>query len=260
MPSHKNRIENLKSNGYSLSFDSVLNLAFKNYKKIVLYAGLLFFVFAVVMAILVSIVLINQFGADQLEQILKPENINPDNLKGDTKNIFLGASVLVSVVLSPFMAGFIKMAYCADRDQEFHVSTIFEYYTSKHLFDLLLATFIISTVNTGLPLLNEQPQFQVVISIVSYLILFMTFLTIPLIIFSNLKAIPAIKTSIQLFAKQPLALFALILLAYVLSVVGFFVFYIGIFFTIPFLYAMHFALYCEVVGFDLEKEQEVAEI
>lgn len=253
MCSKKIRIEELQKNGYQLSFESVLNLAFKNYKKIVLYAGLLFFVFAVFMAVLVTVVLMYQFGPTQLTEILKPENINPDNLKGNSRIAFLAGTVFFSVVLSPFMAGFIKMAYSAERDEEFHVSTIFQYYNSSYLKELIIATLLISIVNSGLPLLSDNAQFQVAMNFVSYGIIFLTFLTIPLIIFSDLKAIAAIKTSIMLFFKQPLILLGLILLSYLLSVMGFFVFYVGIFFTLPFLYSMYFAIYHEIVGFEKEE-------
>lgn len=256
MFSKKNRIEEIKKNGYTLSFESVFNLAFKNYKKIVLYAGLMFFVFAVIMAVFVSAILIYKFGANQLTEILKPENLNPDHLTGNSRILFLVGSIVFSVLLSPFMAGFIKMAYCAERDEEFHVATIFEYYNSSYFKELVLATFLISVVNTGIPFLLDQPDFQIAMNLVSYAIIFLTFLTIPLIIFSDLKAIDAIKTSVVIFFKQPFILLGLILIGYILSVLGFLVFYIGIFFTLPFLYSMYYAIYSEVIGFEAEESNE----
>lgn len=254
MYSKKDRIEEIKKNGYVLSFETVFNLAFKNFKKIVLYAGLMFFVFAVIMAVFISTILIYKFGINQLNEILKPENLNPDHLTGNSKTAFTIGSIFFSVLLSPFMAGFIKMAYCAERDEEFHVSTIFEYYKSPYLKELVIATLLISIVNTGLPLLLNQPEYQIVLNLFSYVIIFVTFLTIPLIIFSDLKALDAIKTSIILFFKQPLVLFGLILFGYVLSVMGFLVFYIGIFFTLPFLYSMYYAVYSKIIGFEMEEK------
>ncbi|WP_367752649.1 hypothetical protein [Flavobacterium sp. WC2430] len=256
MFSKKNRIEEIKKNGYTLSFESVFNLAFKNYKKIVLYAGLMFFVFAVIMAVFVSAILIYKFGANQLTEILKPENLNPDHLTGNSRILFLVGSIVFSVLLSPFMAGFIKMAYCAERDEEFHVSTIFEYYNSSYFKELVIATLLISIVNTGLPVLLDQPELEIVMNLVSYAILFLTFLTIPLILFSDLKAIDAIKTSVIIFFKKPFLLLGLILVGYIVSVIGFLVFYIGIFFTLPFLYSMYYAIYSEIIGFETEEKTE----
>ena len=39
----KDRIAEIKKNGYQLDFGTVFEHAFENYKKIALYAGLLFF-------------------------------------------------------------------------------------------------------------------------------------------------------------------------------------------------------------------------
>ena len=256
MYSKKDRIEEIKKNGYKINFESVFNLAFKNYKKIVLYAGLFFFVFAVIMALFVSTILIYKFGISQLTEILKPENLKPDHLTGNSRIAFIVGSILFSIVLSPFMAGFIKMAYCAERDEEFHVSTIFEYYKSSYFKELVIATLLISIVNTALPMLLDQPELEIVINLVSYAILFLTFLTTPLIIFSDLKAIDAIKASVIIIFKQPFVLLGLILVGYILSVIGFIVFYIGLFFTLPFLYSMYYAIYSEIIGFQAEENKE----
>ena len=85
-------------------------------------------------------------------------------------------------------------------------------------------------------------------------------MTVPLIIFGNIKAIAAIKTSIILFFKNPLPLFSLIFVGYIFSAIGAFLFYIGIFFTLPFLYSMQFAVYNSIVGFDIDTEDGLDEI
>ena len=41
MKSNSDRIQELKTNGYKINFEDVINIAFDNYKKIVVYAGLL---------------------------------------------------------------------------------------------------------------------------------------------------------------------------------------------------------------------------
>lgn len=260
MLSNKNRIEEILKNGYQIRFESVFELAFKNYRKIVLYAGLLFLVFAVLAIILSFFILLSYFGVNELEQMVKPENLNPEQLTGNTRIAFLLGSALLSVVLSPFIAGFIKMAYCAEKDEEFQVSNVFDYYKSVIGKELIIATLVLATVNTGLPLLTEKPDYLVAMNLVSYVILFITFMTVPLIIFGNLKAIAAIKASIILFFKNPLQLFSLIFVGYIFSAIGAFLFYIGIFFTLPFLYSMQFAVYNSIVGFDIDTEDDFDEI
>ena len=260
MCSKINRIEELKKNGYEIRFENVFHLAIKNYRRIALYAGLLFLVFAVIAIVLIFIVLLSYFGVNQLEQMVKPENLNPEHLTGNTRRAFLIGSALFSILLSPFIAGFVKMAYSADKDEEFHVSTIFDYYKSAISKELIIATLLLATVNTGLPLLTEKPDYLVAMNLVSYAVLFITFMTVPLIIFGELKAIAAIKTSVILFFKNPLPLFSLIFISYIFSAMGAFLYYIGIFFTLPFLYSMQFAVYSTIVGFDSNEKSELAEI
>ena len=76
----------------------------------------------------------------------------------------------------------------------------------------------------------------------------LTFLTLPLIIFGDLKAMEAIEGSILIVSKQFLILFALIIVATIFICLGLFGFCIGIFFTIPFIYAMYYTIYREIFG------------
>jgi hypothetical protein len=42
------------------------------------------------------------------------------------------------------------MAYCAERDEEFHVSTVFSYYTTKYFSQIFIATFLILVCSNGI--------------------------------------------------------------------------------------------------------------
>ena len=68
--------------------------------------------------------------------------------------------------------------------------------------------------------------------------------------FSDLKATDAITSSIVLVSKQPLILIGLFVVSYLLSLVGFFGCCIGLFFTLPLMYSLYFAVYSEIVGFE----------
>jgi uncharacterized membrane protein len=85
---------------------------------------------------------------------------------------------------------------------------------------------------------------------------FLTILTLPLIIFGNLKAIDAIQSSFTIVLKQPVTLILLVLVAYIGSFVGLIGCCIGIFFTIPFIYSTQYAVYCAIVGIDSKTELE----
>jgi hypothetical protein len=252
----KNRIEEIKANGYQLDFGNVFNLAFENYKKIALYAGLMIFVFAVILTITIAAVTLSFFGTETLTEFMKPENFRPENISGNFLLAYISISILITCLLSPFPAGLIKMAHCAEKDEEFHVSTVFEFYKAPYFKELFIATLIISLGSTGLSSLLDYYGIQYIGTIITIIISFFTFMAIPLIIFSDLKAVDAILTSFSIISKQPMVLLGLILVAGIGSLVGFIGCCIGIFFTIPFIYSMYYAIYSSIIGFDTETEIE----
>jgi hypothetical protein len=252
----QDRIEEIKKNGYTLDFGNVFNHAFENYKKIALYGGLMIFVFIILMSILAIVVLFSIFDAETVLEKLKPENLQPENLSLNFILIFTVVSILITCLLSPFPAGLIKMAYCAERDEEFHVSTMFEYYKAPYFKELFIATLLISLLSTGIPKLTDYAQIPFVGLLITIITSFFTFLAIPLIIFGNLKAIEAIKSSVVIVSKQPIVLLGLLVIGVIAVMVGFIGCCIGIVFTIPFMYSLYYALYSEIIGFDPETEVE----
>ncbi|MFV8361293.1 hypothetical protein [Flavobacterium sp. LS1P3] len=252
----QDRIEEIKKNGYTLDFGNVFNHAFENYKKIALYGGLMIFVLFVLLSILAFGVLIAVFGSLAVVNFLKPENLQTENLSLDSMLIFSGVSLLITCLLSPFSAGLIKMAYCAERDDEFHVSTMFEYYKAPFFKELFIATFLITIVNSVLSGIINYIQIPIIEVVVSVTIGLFTILMIPLIIFGKLKAVEAIQASILVVSKEPIVILGLLVIGVIASLVGLIGCCIGIVFTIPFMYSLYYALYSEIIGFDPENEIE----
>jgi uncharacterized membrane protein len=56
--------------------------------------------------------------------------------------------------------------------------------------------------------------------------------------------------------KQPLIILGLIIVAFFASMVGFIGCFIGVFFTIPFLFSINYSLYNTIVGIDPEQDLE----
>ncbi len=249
----KTRIEEIKANGYQLDFATVFNLAFENYKKIAIYAGSMILVFFVVVLAIIATIIISIYGMAELTNMLNPENMKAETTSDNMILITMFVGILFAALTSPFPAGLLKMAYCAERDEEFHVSTVFEYFKAPYFKELFLATVLISTVSSGLATAFDYAGIKIVGSLISVTISFFTMLTIPLIIFADLKAIDAINSSLVIILKQPLVLFGLIFVAILASMVGFIGCCIGIVFTIPFVYSMYYAMYSEIVGFDQEE-------
>lgn len=252
----KHKIENLKANGYQLEFEDVFNLTFENYKKIALYAGLMIFVFSVVIGLLFAAGIVSFYGITGLTEMMKPENLNAETMSENNKLLIIVSSILGVCLFSPFHAGLIKMAYCAQKDEEFHVSTVFSYYRAPYFKELVVSALLIGLCSTALTAVIATLGIQYIEFVVSGLISFVTILAIPLIIFSDLKATDAISSSIALIFKQPLTLLGLFVVSYIASLIGIFGCCIGIFFTLPFMYSLYFASYSQIVGFDDQNENE----
>ena len=250
------RIEEINKNGYALDFGDVFNHAFENYKKIALYGGLIIFVFFVLLSLLAFGTLIAIFGAPAVVDFLKPENLQPENISVTTLLIIAGASALTSCLLSPFPAGLIKMAYCAERDEEFHVSTMFEFYKAPYFKELFVATFLVSLTSSIISTIINYSEIPALGFVVTVTVSLFTILMIPLIIFGKLKAVEAIQISILIVSKQPLVLLGLIIIGSIATLVGFIGCCIGIFFTLPFIYSLYYAIYSEIIGFETENESE----
>lgn len=255
MKSTKKRIEEIKNNGYELDFSDVFNHAFENYKKIALYAGLALFVFLVLMGIIVAGIAVSVMGMAVLNEKFI-ENLKLENLSGVYIILYLIVAVFFSALLSPFNAGLLKMAYSAEKDEEFHVSTFFEYFKAPYFKELFTATILISLVSSGLSILLELANIQILGLLTSMAVSFLTVLTLPLIIFGELKAIDAIQSSFTIVMKQPVTLILLVVVAYIGSFVGLIGCCIGMFFTVPFIYSTQYTIYCAIVGIDSKTELE----
>lgn len=245
------QIKDIKKNGYPLNFSPVFNNAFENYKKLALYAGLILLVFSILFAVVAYSTLAVVFGVDKLSN---PAffNIKPTHLTQIQLLYYVIGTAFFSAILSPFSAGFLKMADCANKDQEFNVSTIFTYYKTHHFLQIFLATSIISLITGTITTLLEIQNLSNLGLLISLIISFFTFLTIPLIVFGDLKAIDAIQSSFIIISKQPIVLLLLMITIVVALIVGFLALFIGILFTVPLSYSMTYAIYYSILKNDKE--------
>jgi hypothetical protein len=238
-----------ETNNYnnSLDFESVLNHSFANYKKIALYAGLALFVFTFFFIIFLSALAISFFGA---------ENINERSIENFQKLLltkpyiwyYTGFSILISCLLSPFTAGFYKMADAAEKDTSFGVSHLFSVYTSSQFIPVFSVTFLIGLATNGLSLVFDEIGLSIIGLILTIIISFATLLTIPLIVLGNCSTIESIKTSTAIVMKQPIVILMLIIVAILGALLGLFAFCIGMFFTYPFVISVVYTIYNQVTS------------
>lgn len=245
MNSTQERLQHVLQKGYDLDFSPVFEKAFENYKKIALQAGVVLLIISIILVALVMAVVSGLLGITNLSETLLQINLNsplPVIL------IYVTAIAAIGAFFSPIGAGLIRMAHLAENGKDFSISTAFDYYKGAYFKELFLATFLLSLASALVSL------FPIVGTIISYVISFFTFLTIPLIIFADLKAMDAIQKSIQLVSKQPLVLLGLLIVTALAVMVGLVAFCIGILFTAPFMYSMYYIIYTHIIPLDSEDE------
>lgn len=256
MKSTKVRIEEITSNGYQLDFGTVFEHALENYKKIALYGGLMLLVFMIILSAIGFGAFISIYGITELTKFISPQNLN---LQNSSSTFLIGYTLgiaLISSLINPFYAGFLKMADCGEKGEEFNVSTIFEYYRAPYFKEIFISTLLISLISVCISTLLQIGNLNFIGAIISYSISFFTFLTTPLIIFGNLQAVDAIKSSFAIVKKQPLVLLGLLIVAIIFSILGIFGLCIGIFFSLPFIFSMEYSIYSAIVGIDSKSEIE----
>lgn len=67
----KDKIEKISTNGYELDFGTVFEQAFENYKKIVLYSGLMLLVFFVILSFLMMTGINSYAEVENMEEFSK---------------------------------------------------------------------------------------------------------------------------------------------------------------------------------------------
>jgi hypothetical protein len=257
MKTAKQRIDAIRDHGYDLDFSAAFNHAFETYKKIALLGGVGVLLFTIVIAMVVAGLSVFVFGISSLSESMIGFNVN--NLSIGSLSLYILGTAILGGLSAPFTAGLIAMARNADIGEEITLGTVFEYYGGRYFGDLFLSIFLITLISTGINTLIEVTTGYPLIGLVpSVIIGLLTLLTIPLIIFGNLRAIDAIGASIQVVAKSFLMIAALMIIAYIMACIGVIAFCIGVFFTIPILYSMYYSIYVHSVG--IEDESEINEI
>lgn len=249
MNSTLNQIEQIKKYGYTLDFSNVFNHAFENYKKIALYAGLILFLLSVLFFFIGGAGFAFYYGLENLNMVFI-ESLTNQEPSTISLIIYTGAATILSAFFSPFTAGFLKMADCADKDEEFNASSVFTYYKSPYFFRIFIATLLIGIVNGLLSVFFNSIGIVFVDTVLTLCISLFTSLTIPLVIFGDLEVSDAIKSSILIVSKQPFIIIALFIVAGIASMVGFVGCCIGVVFTIPFTYSITYAIYRAILNTD----------
>lgn len=250
------RIETIKKEGYDIDFGTIFNEAFENYKKIALQGAVAFILIGLVFGMIYLALFFMIFATPGDFTAESMANFSIANFSTSGIVAYWFGMILFSGLVSPVSAGLIKMAQSAAKQENISIGSVFQYYGNAYFKDLFLSTVCIAVVSSTLSVASEIIGYKIFLLLLTVVLGFMTFLTIPLIIFGNLKALEAIKGSIIIVSKQPLILLGLLIVSWLFAFLGFIGLCIGIFFTIPFIYSMYYCIYASIVG-DENKDEEI---
>ncbi len=226
---------------HELDFSSVLENAFNNFKQIFGIAGVAMLIFSIVYMVLLMGIAAAFFGFSGFtETITQLSLVNSSPLH---MIVNIGFSVVISGIFANISAGFYKMAYSAQFGKSYEIGTMFDYFKTKYFKELFLSGALIALATSPFGILANYFNIPFISMFFIYAFYFFTVLTIPLIIFSDMKALDAIIKSFQLVANNFLMMLGLIIVSFILSMLGFIALCIGIFFTLPFIYSTVFSIY-----------------
>jgi len=257
------RIEKIKKSGYKLDLGEAINDIFTNYKKIALLGGAVLLVTGIAALVLVGGFAAVIYGATEVTNTLA--DYSKDMLSSTGLIVNLVVAVVAAGLFAPITAGLIQMAHHAEVNEEFDFSTAFVHYKSEHFKELFFSAAIVTLAGSSLTtffqylnLHNPTADFLFIgtglSGLISALIQIFTFLMIPLIIFGNLKAMDAIKSSFVLVSKNFWTILLLSIIFGVFIILGLFAICIGIIFTIPVMYSAQYIIYKNALPIDNTNE------
>ena len=261
------QLELIKEYGYELDFSATFNQAFENYKKIALLVGAIILVLVAFFTIIIGGIAGVFIGIGSYTEFLT--GINPANPSTPLILISYFSSVVGAAIIAPLTAGILKIIHSAEINNEFSFSTAFDYFKSNYFKEIFIAVFLVNAIGGAVStLLNiiksnyENGFYEIILTIaaalISILVSLFSILTIPSIIFGDLKAVPAIKCSILIISKNWFLIIVLLIVGIIFAMIGFFGFCIGIFFTIPFYYSLQYIIY--KTALPIEEKNEIDEI
>ncbi|VXB69158.1 conserved membrane hypothetical protein [Flavobacterium sp. 9AF] len=241
-----NKISEKIRNGYNLDLGKLIEDCFEIYKKIFLIAGLGYLLISIFFAALYFFILIIAFGASNMAQwAIELQETRTSAIYIISISII---SIIVSAIVAPINAGFLKLCLQAKNKQQLQINTLFEYFKSKYIKDIILGSIVVTLTTLIFNLFLERMGLVLLVYIVHYIATVFFILFLPLVIFSEQNFSDALKNSVLLVAKKPLPIFLAILIAVIGMFVGLIAICIGIFFTLPIINAMAFSIYDNIVG------------
>ncbi|WP_310557441.1 hypothetical protein [Flavobacterium sp.] len=241
-------MEELNKTNKNIDLGDCINESFETYKKGALQCGLAFMTIIAIVCAFAFIAIASFTDLKTFSESMK--DFNPKNLSTEGILIYYGIVLAFGILIAPFNAGLIKMMQQADQEEEVNFKTFFSYVNSKYYGQLVVLTLILSifsvTINHCLGLILPEFTAGIIGMLLSLVVSVLTFVCIPAIIFKDLNAIDAIKYSINHMSNNFVTILILTIIGFIGGYVGAIACCVGMFFTFPILYAMHYTVFKKI--------------
>lgn len=259
----KNKLEQVKREGYGLHLEGVLSNAFDIHKKSILPGLLATFLYLFVMMVVAFLMFEHVYGVN-VNEFVDLLQRNPQALESSMANIpltskliYAGVSSLAAAFVAPLLSGLYKVAFNTQYGVNGSTSDLFAYYKQPYFMNIFIYSFLFSVVLQLINIGLEQaiPGMGSFVGVLLQIIAGVTFVfTVPFIVFGNMNWIQALKASTTVTSKNWFFLLFILAIAFIIFVIGIFFCGIGILFTYPFMFFVTFILYNTIIGFPNTKD------
>lgn len=263
----RDRIEEIKKNGYPLSFEIVFDDATRIFKGVALPTGVAFLLFGILYAIVVSLLAQNNIDTSRLSQngnfadMVREIQLQMENQPLQQKITDAIVRLITGVLMVPMIAGGVGIARDFDTGKDASMGGMFRYFKGHSFSDLFVSALLLNLATIGIATAAEYLlEFSVGITVL--LLLFnlclsvLSLMIIPLIIFSGLGPIDAIRDSFAIVYQKFGTVFLLMIVVSILCMLGLLGCCIGVFFTLPLYCTFIYGLYKHSIGFGETVESE----
>lgn len=261
MKTAKERIEEIRNQGYPFSFDTIFNDAGRIYKQLALPAGLAFLLFGIAYVIAASLLSQSSIDTSHIQpnsgfgDIVREIQNQMENQTLQQKITDAVVRIIVGVLMIPLIAGGVGLSRDFDNGKDGSLGGIFQYFKGHSFSDLFVAALLLNLLTFGVSALAE---YSLLFSFGAAFLLFLlnlcitvfSVLFIPLIIFGHLGPVEAIRASFVVVSKNFWMILLLMIIVSFLCLLGLLACCIGVFFTLPLYCTFLYSLYKHSVGFD----------
>ena len=249
-------LENKLKQNNTPDIGRIIDESFATFKKSIWISGVGIFLLLLIVLPITLFSIFTYMGISSMENFVK----NSENLESDFNYLLMNStiSIVLAAIIAPITAGFYKINHLAKQNKDFGLNNLFDYYKGPYFQPLALSAILIALYSNIIALLLIYLNLPIVSSIMQAFIGLLFIFTIPLIIFENQSALPAMSISSKIAIKHPFTIIITILFACIIAILGVFAICIGIFFTAGYLYTMNYTLYNEIIP--IESNNPIDEI